>query len=437
MVSEQQTEGWSARSGASPGALIRTAALCIGSLLAAGCDVINPGPVQDEFLTDPPSHMPFVQGAHTKISEGVNLLAYLSAVVAREVLPSGETTGGATVQIQAGQLLPDQTEGVWADIQQARFIAEEALRRFALPGVEAAPEVVTEAHIWAGHANRILGELWCEVTFDGGPAVPGSEAFARAEEHFASAIGMATTDRLSDAAHAGRAQARLGLRDWTGAAADAAEVPVDFVWQASADGNEVSTRNLMFWQVANTPYRIYTMNFTAFYDYYTDTGDPRAEWRTNPGFPNGTSSLTGFGIVPWSYQVKFTDVNTPYNLASGREMLLIRAEAALANDDVEGAVDLLNEVRALYTSNHTGDPLEAYVPGTAEEAWTALKRERALELFGEGRRLFDIRRWEESSTPGDPHIPDFESLSPTLWNQPFSRCYPISQTERLTNPNLN
>src|SRR5690606_35645431 len=133
----------------------------------------------------------------------------------------------------------------------------------------------------------------------------------------------------------------------------------------------------------NSPYRIYTMNFTAFYDYYTDTGDPRAEWRTDPDFPNGTSRLTGFGIVPWSYQVKFDNVSAPYNPATGREMLLIGAEAALANDQIGPAIVLLNQVRGLYTSNHTGDPLDPYVEGIAEEAWTALKRERALELFGE------------------------------------------------------
>lgn len=412
------------------------AAVVAGCGLAAGCEVVNPGPIQDDYLSDQPSHAPLVMGAHRKISELLNDIAYHTGVVSREIFPSGETTGGVTPQMAGGDFLDDEVDGQWADVQQARFIAEDAIERFTAAGVEVNPAILTQAYIWAGQANRILGENWCEVTFDGGPALPSSAAFERAEAHFTTALQHATTDALRHAAYAGRAQVRLNLEKWADAAADAAQVPVDFVFQALTDPNETSTRNNIFWSKANTPYRLFSMHYTTFYDYYTQTGDPRAAWRTNPAVPNATSSLVGHGPVPWSYPTKYPAVDSPFNLASGREMILIRAEAALAQNQVPQAVALLNELRTAYESEHDETPLEPYTAATAADAWTALIQERRLELFLEARRLFDIRRWEEANVPGDLNLPDFESKS-HIFSPDFDRCLPISQTERLTNANLS
>lgn len=411
--------------------------LLTGALLAAasGCEVTNPGPIQDEFLSEATSQLPLVTGAHRKVSEGLNNLTYHSSVVAREVFPSGETTGGVTPQMAGGDLLEDQVNGVWSDIQQGRFIAEDAIRRFTASGVTVDPNVLAQAYIWAGHANRILGENWCEVTFDGGPKQPGSAAFARAEEHFSAAIGKATTDALRQAAYAGRAQVRLAQKKWAEAASDAAQVPLTFTFQARTDGNEAAMRNAMYWNKANLPYRLYSIHFTTFYDYYTQTGDPRAAWRTNPTVPNATSSLVGFGVVPWSYPTKYATDSAPYTLSSGREMVLIRAEAALAQGQLQAAATLINQIRTSVRSETTNQNLAPYTINTAADAWTALFAERRLELFLEGRRLFDIRRFEQNQNPGTLNLPNFEARS-FIFKANFSRCFPISQQERLTNPNL-
>lgn len=415
----------------------RTALLAalVAGALGAGCEVTNPGPINDQYLDDATSRQPLVTGSERKLSEALNNVAYHSGVVGREIFPSGETTGGVTPQMAGGDLLEDQTNGVWADVQQARFIAEDAIKRFTAPGVTVDPNLLAQAYIWAGYASRVLGENWCDVTFDGGPKQTGSAALLRAEQHFTNALAKATTDPLKNAAYAGRAQVRLGLKKWAEAAADAALVPVAFTFVARTDGNEAVTRNALYWNKANLPYRLYSMHFTTFYDYYTQTGDPRAAWKTNPSVPNATSALAGFGVVPWSYPTKYPADNSPFNLATGREMLLIRAEAAIAQGQIAQGAALINQVRTSYKSDKDGQALAPYAIATAAAAYTALFAERRLELFIEGRRLFDIRRFEEAKNPGTLNLPNFESKS-AIFHATFSRCFPISQQERLTNKNL-
>ena len=73
-------------------------------------------------------------------------------------------------------------------------------------------------------------------------------------------------------------------------------------------------------------------------------------------------------------------------LAKGTEMRLIEAEARLRSGDVAGAIERINVVRA----HHGLDPVNA---GSTAEAWPLLMKERGLELWLEGRRLGDLRRW--------------------------------------------
>ena len=108
----------------------------------------------------------------------------------------------------------------------------------------------------------------------------------------------------------------------------------------------------------------------------------------------------------------------PVNIATGREMVLIRAEAALLRGDWNGAMDLINQVHTTafdagtgkFGSYFTGEALEPVVATNLDEAWAALKFERFIEMSLEGRRLGDRRRWRETQTPGEinplEYIPD-------------------------------
>jgi len=74
-------------------------------------------------------------------------------------------------------------------------------------------------------------------------------------------------------------------------------------------------------------------------------------------------------------------------------------------------------------------------PANLDEAWALLKRERGIELWLEGRRLGDLRRWQEDATPGalDP----LEMLGDAAHLTAQNLCFPISKAERDRNPNLS
>ena len=79
--------------------------------------------------------------------------------------------------------------------------------------------------------------------------------------------------------------------------------------------------------------------------------------------------------------------------SSYHEMQLIIAEAQLRAGNWAGALVIINVRRG-----QLGVPLRT--ASTAEEAWTALKLERFIELWLEGRALGDHHRYLDDSTPG-------------------------------------
>lgn len=254
--------------------------------LAAACDVTNPGPVADEFLNESNVHQALVNGAGRRLSQSISFIGYTGGLAAREIIAGGQTgNGGHDPTTQAGRLLSSANGGHWNNAHQARWIAEDAIRRFAaLPQSEVSPQVVAEAHLWAGFANRLLGENYCEAVFDGGPIEPNVRYFERAEKHFTDAIALASgTSRT--AGYAGRASVRVWLKDWTGAASDAAQVPLAFTHLVNADGAAEDTRNQIYFSSSNTPYRGYSVWNTWFAGYYTQSGDPRVGFSRDASIP--------------------------------------------------------------------------------------------------------------------------------------------------------
>jgi len=423
---------------------IAGSALCIA--LLSGCEVTNPGPVQDEFLAEPASQQGLVNGAIRRMNELIGNGSYTLALVSREIFPGGQTgASGHDVVVQGGEILEGSFGGYFNDAMQARFIAETAIKRFTEVG--APDDKMYQAHLWAAYAYRYLGDWWCDAVIgstDPAETEPGSfEAgtdgyYNRAVDNFTAALALAATDAERYAVRAGRAQAYVGLGQWANAATDAAAVPDDFAFRMNFDDTEQATYNQLYWATATTPYIAYTMENTFFKTHYDNTGDPRAKWEIDPDFPLANASLSGYGPVPFKNQTKYTDRNDDMNMAKGWEMRLIQAEAILQQGQpFAGAMTLINRVHTRIVSDLTGNPLTALTAANAGEAWTHLKRERYLELFLEGKRATDELRWRTDGSGGTIDTPDWSGFSNIF--VPINQrdlCFDIPTAERDANPNV-
>ena len=437
------------------------AGVALAALLAAACEVTNPGPVNEEYLTESnTSQQGLINGAEERLARAVDGNAWVSGAVAREFFPGGQTgSGGLSVIQQAGQILFNDggngsgASGQYGNAQQARWIAEEAARKLEKMGSATTPDLLFQAYVWAGYANRFLGENWCDAVIDGGKLLPGKTYFTRADSLFTKALALSVSAAKKQEAYAGRAQARVWLENWDGAVADAALVPnafqktvrLNFTTSGNAD-----QRNQMFWNSEGT-YRSYTVRFTYYDQYYADTGDPRTPWQTYAKYTYCTFSLQGFGQVPCTQQLKFTSQDSPHVVADGYEMRLIEAEALLAKGDWQAALAKINTVHTSFTSTKTGQKLAPWTATNLVDTWTLLKRERGIQMWLEGRRMGDQRRWEpvigQVKTPGSAEVPNFEARSKLFVDYPRGReialgstqrvlCFNISDTEANTNDNI-
>jgi hypothetical protein len=175
---------------------------------------------------------------------------------------------------------------------------------------------------------------------------------------------------------------------------------------------------------------------TQYEAYYTQTGDPRVRWSEDPRFPVGEVQRPGIGNVPWKFQQKYRTYNDGINLVSGREMRLIEAEALLVAGNWQAAMPFINGLRTSRVSTTTSQPLQPWPAANLAEAWTALRRERGIELWLEGRRLNDLRRWKANNTPGTLHPLEDPTNAQTFLSPQQQLCIPISDAEMETNPNL-
>lgn len=402
---------------------------------ACNFDVVNPGPVQDKFLSDTTAITAEVNGMGQSLGNAMNYIVLQGAVAARELFPTGMTGQfGVEPQNISGLLTPDEQGDPWFNAQQARWLAEHGLERFktALGDQRfASSALVAQAQLWAGYANRTLGENMCQAIIDGGAPTPSADYLRRAEANFTSAIATATAagkPDLVNAATAGRAAVRVDLGNWAGAVADAALVPTSFVYVLPYyDIGDEYQYNRTYWSsTAASFYKATSAWNTVNQQYYTDTQDPRVAWQKTD--KTGIGAVEGVGPVPWYPQMKYTVKTSAVRLSSGREMRLVEAESALRQG---GWQDAMNTINGLRTAAGVA-PWPA--ASSAAEAWGRLKRERGIELWLEGRRLGDLRRWKAGATPGDLSPLEVPGAASYLKGQDL--CFPISRGEIDTNPNI-
>ncbi len=421
--------------------------------VAAACDtdITNPGGAQDAFLDSLSAHQALVTGAQRSFAEAMENIGYWGAAMTFEINPAGSTGSyGIESYIQAGRFRI-QDSGDWEEAQEARWAAEDAVRRFNRVLTESdLPDLpdfnsyapAAQALAWAGFANRLLGENFCQVVFDGSGLLPHTAALQRADSLFQEALAIATAagdDDYVNAAHAGRAQAlaylaTYGLASWADAAAQAASVPDDFVLDSPRSDQTDGQFNWFYWANGNEPYRAHTTWGT----YWENMTDPRTPFRIATD-TTGDAGVAKFGgNVPWYPQMKFDSKSSKINVASGWEMRLIRAEAALAANDLTEAANQMNVRRT-----DLGLTLFPVPFASLADGYTALKTERAAELWLEGRRMGDVRRWIENAIPGDFVDGNYRDINqdnqfPVKVEDLMGRArgFFVGESEAETNPNV-
>jgi hypothetical protein len=198
------------------------------------------------------------------------------------------------------------------------------------------------------------------------------------------------------------------------AAADAdsalAILGTDFRFQLTQDADALGFGNCSFASCVNSRKEIRFNPAIASYDYKNQAVTVTLQDPID-GIPDPAIGK----IVP---EFAAARSRSPITVTSGRAMLLIKAENALANGDTPGFTTIINQLRAL-------DNLTPYNGQIAADSM--LKYERHANLYLQGRRLNDMYRFGDSS-------PFWTS------NSDAAACpgslFPISKTERATNPNV-
>ena len=392
------------------------ASLAATALVATACQmtVTNPGPIGDAAL-DVVSAVPaLVNGMSGDLSVAVGPMILRTGLAAGELVEAGNFADEGFFYTGTFSGLNANTD--WANAQRARWTAENGLERMKTvlgTGFESNADT-PRAYLYAGFANRLLGENMCSAVINGGPAQSDSIYFQRADSLFTRAYTLATAKSntsVANAALAGRASIRAWLGNWTGAMADAALVPNNFVFNAIY-GIGTSRENLYMADQTITRREV-----TVWGTYWAGVfKDPRTPWDT---VKTGTTITKGQdGKTNFFRQTKYTALGSSVPLVKGAEMLVLRAENALRGGDIAGMTALLNTARAQYTGLAT-----LTAPATTAAAWTMLQQERGSVTWLEARRLWDQRRWYAEGT------------STFLNNR--NKCVPISDNETASNPNLH
>jgi hypothetical protein len=425
------------RSAGAAAAVMRGATLAFALVVTSGCnkllDVSNPGSVPAESLTDPVLAPALAAAAIQTLQCGVMQYAATAGMLSGEYLSSNgfvdnhpwEWRGVVEIKGAPGSCTYGRTTtamGFYTPLQQARFQLDDAFTRldqFTDAQVTGRGSLMAQMRAYGGYADLLLGEGMCEMTMDNGPKMTREQVFAVAEGRFTDAIARATTandQSVLNMARVGRARARLELKKFPEAAADAILVPAGFVRNAEFTEGGVAQRENRIYNLTirndylsvAAPYRNLSVNGVA-----GNVPDPRVKVKDAGKKGND-------GVTPQWQQQKFIAGlgGTPIPIASYNEAQLIYAEAVGG----QPGLDAINRVR---TAN--GVPTLTGAPPTGQAFTDLVLEERRRQLFSEGQRYGDMLRY---------NLPFVKGL--TLRGNTYSdlTCVPLPDVETRNNPNF-
>ena len=318
-----------------------------------------------------------------------------------------------------------QSPGVYTTLSVARTTADTALARMeGWTDAEVANRTrfIGQLAAYAGYAITLLGEGMCAAAINVGPEMTPAELYAEAKLRFDKAITAATA--ANDAttlnlARVGRARVQQNLGQLAAAATDAALVPPTFVVTTSADAVNPRRQNFVFFHSAQN---FYSSVDPTFQNVLLPNGQPDPRVATTNTGRAGTAP----GVTVWTAN-KHGALTTGMPIAKYAEAQLIVAEARVEAGDLPGAQTAINNAR----NTRAGMPQYDATGQTAAQVRDQIIEERRRELFLEGHRLGDVRRYNLALNPavGATYV----AGGGTYGNQ---RCFPLPDVERINNPNI-
>ena len=406
------------------------------AVLALGaCDLLTVSDPQNYTADDLDEALPAVaNGVEGAVHELLDGWVVYQALLADVYQHTGtwssydETDHG---RIFYGNSRLDGYQNAWLRAQWFAADAEERFKRVMGDAEAASSPLTAQVRMSGGLADMLNGMTFCEsVAEPTGSAVTDMQLLAQAERKLTAAIATAQSagrPNYAMAALAGRAQTRMLLDDWAGAAADAAGIPAGFSYDAIF--NLQSTNSVVQLTTKNNNEAAGLM-----YKWW-----PMIEKSDEPGFMRDPLSgmpdmrlpvyfdgeVATDNETPHYSQWKYIDDTDDIPMLHSDGMQLIIAEAMARSGDFAGATGILNQLRAA-----VGLPGHE-MPMDAETMGKIILWERFAEHFMEGQRMVDLHRaglvraiFEELNDPERP-----AAGRPTKW--------PMTTTEPTYNPNVD
>jgi hypothetical protein len=318
-----------------------------------------------------------------------------------------------------------QHPGNYVPLSTARASADSALARmegWTDAEVPNRTRLIGQLAAYAGYSILLLGEGMCAAAINLGPEMTPAELFAEAKLRFDKAVTAATA--ANDAttlnlARLGRARALQNSGQLAAAETDAAAVPPTFVVTTSADAVNTRRQNTVFTHSARD---FFSSVDPSFRDVLLNGApDPRV------ATTNTTRAGTAPGVIVWTAN-KYPLITTPIPIAKYAEAQLIVAEARVAANDLPAAETAINNAR----NTRAGMPQYSVAGQTAAQVQAQIIEERRRELFLEGHRLGDIRRYNLALNP----LPD-SPYTTGGGSYGTQSCFPLPDVERINNPNID
>ena len=449
-------------------------AVVTAAVLLAGCsgllDVTNPNNVVEDALTNPGAATAIANGAGATLTRALTAIYAPYGAVTDELTYVGSRDAyGYADRGEVSDPFNEFSDAAWNEMTEARWTsakAVERLKEFDADNNLAEKNDLARAYLYEAITFTSIGEMFDDFVIDADKTIAGPPV---GEGNMAAMFDSAVTQTTAGLAVAGlskdnkirllavRARAKHSKAIWAklnGAGGAPATTPVasPLVNDAGADADAAAALTEMGAGV-DYKFKLTPQTGTLGFPNVGNDLNNRLELRTGdsqagtpssscrdatcdtwvvPGAGGNTVASVKYqdpvnNIVDPVFQANITECCikgtqngqgdlVPLTIISAREMLLIRAEHALASGNTAGFTGFINQIRAFNST------LAPYAGTPA--AQTMLIHERFVNLYNQGRRLMDMHRF---GIKARKWVSDAEAYSKACF-------FPVMNIERATHP---